>query len=60
MFRENSYVQPRDLADVKLMDKETMKNIFRVFKEGHLEKLVRAVKKLQYPTRGRNNFTALN
>ena len=58
MFSENSYVQARDLADVKLMDKETMKNIFRVFKEGHLEKLARAVKKLQYPTKGRNNFTA--
>jgi len=56
MFSENSYVQARDLADVKLMDKETMKNIFRVFKEGHLEKLARAVKKLQYPTKAQKKI----
>eukprot|EP00112_Aurelia_sp_Birch-Aquarium-sp1_P009840 Seg2134.2 transcript_id=Seg2134.2/GoldUCD/mRNA.D3Y31 product="Chitin synthase chs-2" protein_id=Seg2134.2/GoldUCD/D3Y31 len=49
-FKENSYTEPRDLADLKFMDKETLKANFEITKEGHLSRIFNAVKKLQYPT----------
>ena len=36
------------------MNRDTMKLTFKIYKEGHLKKLMRAVQKLQYPTQGRS------
>ena len=56
-FKENSYSEPKDLADLKFMDKETLRNTFGIEKEGHLRKFTQAVQKLQYPTAGKNLST---
>ena len=58
-FKENSYTEPRDLADLKFMDKETLKANFEITKEGHLSRIFNAVKKLQYPTAGMLIFNCL-
>eukprot|EP00794_Sanderia_malayensis_P016107 gene16107-17728_t len=55
-FKENSYSEPRDLADLKFMDRETLQNTFDIEKEGHLTKIFNAVKKLQYPTQAQKQI----
>jgi len=55
-FKENSYTTARDLTDVKLMNRDTMKLTFKIDKEGHLKKLMRAVQKLQYPTQAQKKL----
>jgi len=55
-FKENSYTTARDLADMKFMDKVTMRDTFEVYKEGHLRKLMTAVQKLQYPTQAQKKI----
>eukprot|EP00111_Clytia_hemisphaerica_P002554 TCONS_00007279-protein len=49
-FQENSYDEPNFLADLKLMDKPMLSKTFGINKPGHLKKLVKAIKKLKYPT----------
>ena len=56
-FKENAYSEPKDLADLKFMDKETLRNTFGIEKEGHLRKFTKAVQRLQYPTEGKNLST---
>ena len=38
------------LEDLKVMNKETLKNDFAISKPGHLDKLYKALQKVQYPT----------
>ena len=52
-FEKNSYSEPNDLADLKVMDNNTLSSIFNVRKSGHLKKLIRAIKHLEYPTTGK-------
>ena len=51
-FSRNSYTDPHDLADIKYMNKETISVNFKIEKEGHLKRLIRATSVLQYPTKG--------
>ena len=55
-FEENSYAEPNFLADLKLMDKPLLSKTFAIKKPAHLRKLVKAVKKLKYPTAGERLF----
>ena len=51
-FEENSYTEPRDLADIKAMSVEEIMNLFEITKKAHLKKLMAAIQKLQYPSKG--------
>ena len=55
-FERNTYKEPNDLADLKLLSKAEMKETFGIEKEGHLVKMMNAVKQLKYPTPGRKIF----
>ena len=52
-FKENSYTEPNLLADLKFMDKNTLRQTFQISKEGHTKKLMKAIKYLQYPSSGK-------
>ena len=58
-FEENSYAEPNFLADLKLMDRPLLSKTFGIKKPAHLRKLIKAVKKLKYPTAGKNHSFAL-
>lgn len=49
-FEQSGYTEPRMLEDLKIMNKDTLKNDFGIFKPGHLDKLYKAVQKVQYPS----------
>ena len=51
-FRENSYTEPRDLADIKYLPADSISSIFGIVKEAHLKKLKMATSVLSYPTKG--------
>ena len=51
-FATNSYTEARDLADLKHMDRDTIKTLFNIEKEGHFKRLILAISALQYPTKG--------
>ena len=51
-FYENSYTEPRDLADIKYLPADSISAIFGIKKEAHLKKLKMATSVLQYPTKG--------
>ena len=51
-FERNSYTEPRMLEDLKTMDKETLQRDLKIVKCGHLNKLLKAIKKIQYPSEG--------
>ena len=38
------------LEDLKIMNKETLKENFGINKPGHLDKLYKAIQKVQYPS----------
>ena len=48
-FQENSYTEPNSLADLKFMDEQTVQKTFEVEKKGHIKKLMKGIKFLQYP-----------
>lgn len=52
-FAQSGYTEPRMLEDLKVMNKETLKETFRIIKPGHLDKMYKAILKVQYPTEGR-------
>lgn len=41
------------LEDLKIMNKETLKETFGINKSGHLDKLYKAIQKVQYPSEGK-------
>ena len=53
-FKNNGYTTPRDLEGLKIMNKSdltaTLQDDLGVVKKGHFEKLIHAIKKLQYPS----------
>lgn len=49
-FTQSGYTEPRMLEDLKIMNKETLKETFGITKPGHLDKLYKAIQKVQYPT----------
>ena len=51
-FNENSYTEPRDLADIKYMSSDVITNMFGIVKKAHLRKLKELTSVLQYPTKG--------
>lgn len=55
-FRENSYTEPRDLADIKYLPADSISAIFGIVKEAHLKKLKMATSVLSYPTKGFHFF----
>lgn len=55
-FYENSYTEPRDLADIKYMNTENISSLFGITKEAHLKKLKMATSVLQYPTRAQTRI----
>jgi len=52
-FCQSGYTEPRMLEDLKIMNKETLKADFGIVKPGHLDKLYKAIQKVQYPTEGK-------
>ena len=52
-FTQSGYTEPRMLEDLKIMNKETVKETFRIDKPGHLDKMYKAIQKVQYPSEGR-------
>lgn len=52
-FTQSGYTEPRMLEDLKLMNKEELKETFRIIKPGHLDKMYKAIQKVQYPSEGR-------
>ena len=38
------------LEDLKIMNKETIKETFRIIKPGHLDKMYKAIQRVQYPS----------
>ena len=56
-FKQSGYTEPRMLEDIKFMNKETLKNDFNIFKPGHLDKLYKALQKVQYPTECKYELT---
>ena len=48
-FQDNSYTEPNSLAYLKFMDKKTVQSTFQVEKKGHMKKLMKGIKYLQYP-----------
>ena len=51
-FEDNSYTEPRALADIKAMGETDIISLFGIEKKAHLQKLMAAIKKLQYPSQG--------
>ena len=51
-FDENGYNEPTDLEDLKSMDKDTVKETFKITKIAHLNMLCNAIDKLQYANQG--------
>ena len=41
------------LEDLKIMNKETLKETFGIIKPGHLNKMYKAIQRVQYPSEGR-------
>ena len=54
-FITNGYSEPEDLEDLKMMSKDAVKDTFKVYKAGHVKKILQAIKKLQYPNMGKNH-----
>jgi len=55
-FATNSYTEARDLADLKHMDRDTIKTLFNIEKEGHFKRLILAISALQYPTKAQTRI----
>ena len=51
-FKANAYDKPSALADLKTMKDSDKSKYLGITKRAHLEKFNRAIKVLQYPTRG--------
>ena len=55
-FKDSGYTEPRILEDLKAMDYETLRKSLKeelhICKVGHINKMIKAVKNLQYPTPG--------
>jgi len=55
-FKNSGYTEPRILEDLKAMDNETLQKTLKedlnICKPGHVNKMCKAVKNLQYPTPG--------
>lgn len=49
-FEQSGYTEPRMLEDLKMMNKETLMNDFNITKPAHLDKLYKAIQKVQYPS----------
>ena len=56
-FKQSGYTEPRMLEDLKVMNKETLRSDFNITKPGHLDKLFKAIQKVQYPTEGKFEVT---
>lgn len=52
-FETSGYTEPNDLEDLKNMSKENIKETFNIHKQGHFNRLLSAIRKLQYPNQGR-------
>lgn len=55
-FFENSYTEPRDLADIKYLSREEIMSLFQIKKEGHIRRLLKATSVLQYPTKAQTRI----
>ncbi|XP_057290350.1 uncharacterized protein LOC130613049 [Hydractinia symbiolongicarpus] len=55
-FLANSYTEPRDLADIKYMTRDTISALFDINKEAHIKKLLMATSVLQYPTKAQTRI----
>ncbi|XP_078360423.1 uncharacterized protein LOC144644771 isoform X1 [Oculina patagonica] len=51
-FESSGYTEPNDLEDLKNMSKENLKETFNIHKPGHFNRLLSAIRKLQYPNQG--------
>ena len=49
-FAQSGYTEPRMLEDLKIMSKDTLREDFHIVKPGHLDKMYKAIQKVQYPT----------
>ena len=52
-FESSGYTEPSDLEDLKRMEKENVKGTFKIHKPGHFNRLISAIRKLQYPNQGK-------
>ena len=54
-FESSGYTEPSDLEDLKNMTKDGLKETFSIHKPGHFNRLLSAIRKLQYPNQGTYN-----
>lgn len=52
MFESSGYTEPSDLEDLKNINKDNLKETFNIQKPGHFNRLLSAIRKLQYPNQG--------
>ena len=51
-FEDNDYTEPRQLAELKNMNESDIRTNLEVEKKAHRQKLMAAIKKLQYTSLG--------
>jgi len=51
-FESSGYTEPSDLEDLKKINKDNLKETFNIHKPGHFNRLLFAIRKLQYPNQG--------
>ncbi|XP_020627360.1 uncharacterized protein LOC110064629, partial [Orbicella faveolata] len=51
-FESSGYTEPSDLEDLKKINKDNLKETFNIHKPGHFNRLLSAIRKLQYPNQG--------
>jgi len=51
-FEASGYTEPSDLEDLKNISKDNLKDTFNIHKPGHFNRLLSAIRKLQYPNQG--------
>ena len=53
MFERNSYIDPTDLEDLKALEKDILRETLDIRKQGHLNRLISALRKLRYSNKGK-------
>ena len=52
-FESSGYTEPSDLEDLKNISKDNLKETSNIHKPGHFNRLLSAIRKLQYPNQGK-------
>lgn len=52
-FEQSGYKEPSDLEGLKGMGKDTLKGTLDIRKQGHLNRLISTIRKLQYSNQGK-------